>query len=84
MRQKLGIIQAVMNKPRLLVLDEPMNSLDSDSAREVRALISELNNGGTTVVLASHISEDIETLCTRIFSIENTVLTELTPKGIAL
>lgn len=84
MRQKLGIIQAVMNKPRLLVLDEPMNSLDSDSAREVRALISELNKGGTTVVLASHISEDIETLCTRIFSIENTVLTELTPKGIAL
>ncbi|MGN0655203.1 MAG: ABC transporter ATP-binding protein [Ruminiclostridium sp.] len=84
MRQKLGIIQAVMNKPRLLVLDEPMNSLDSDSAREVRTLISELNQSGTTIVLASHISEDIETLCTRIFSIENTGLTELNPKGATL
>ena len=84
MRQKLGIIQAVMNKPELLVLDEPMNSLDAESAREVRALISELNKDGTTVVLASHISDDIETLCTRIFSIENTVLTELAPKGITL
>ncbi|MGN0577259.1 MAG: multidrug ABC transporter ATP-binding protein, partial [Ruminiclostridium sp.] len=60
------------------------NSLDSDSAREVRALISELNISGTTVVLASHISEDIETLCTRIFSIENTCLTELNPKGVTL
>lgn len=84
MRQKLGIIQAVMNKPKLLVLDEPMNSLDSDSAREVRTLISELNKSGTTVVLASHISEDIETLCTRIFSIENTLVTELKRKGAAL
>ena len=84
MRQKLGIIQAVMNKPKLLVLDEPMNSLDSDSAREVRTLIAELNISGTTIVLASHISQDIETLCTRIFSIENTGLTELKPKGITL
>lgn len=84
MRQKLGIIQAVMNKPKLLVLDEPMNSLDSDSAREVRTLIAELNISGTTIVLASHISQDIETLCTRIFSIENTGLTELNPKGVTL
>lgn len=81
MRQKLGIIQAVMNKPQLLVLDEPMNSLDTESAREVRTLITELNKSGTTVVLASHISEDIDTLCSRIFSIENTRVTELKPKG---
>lgn len=81
MRQKLGIIQAVMNKPQLLVLDEPMNSLDTESAREVRTLITELNNNGATVVLASHISEDIDTLCSRIFSIENTRVTELKPKG---
>ncbi len=78
MRQKLGIIQAVMNKPELLVLDEPMNSLDTESVKEIRALFSELNEGGTTIVIASHISEDIETLCTRIFRIENAQVTELT------
>lgn len=77
MRQKLGIIQAVMNKPELLVLDEPMNSLDTESVNEIRKLFSELNEAGTTIVLASHISEDIETLCTRIFRIENAQITEL-------
>ncbi len=78
MRQKLGIIQAVMNKPELLVLDEPMNSLDTESVNEIRKLFSELNEAGTTIVIASHIAEDIETLCTRIFRIENAQVTEIT------
>lgn len=77
MRQKLGIIQAVMNKPELLILDEPMNSLDTESVNEIRSLFAELNLGGTTIVIASHISEDIETLCTRIFRIDNAELKEL-------
>ena len=71
MRQKLGIIQAVMNKPELLILDEPMNSLDTESAKEVRELLKELNATGTTIVIASHISDDIDMLCTKIFSVEN-------------
>lgn len=77
MRQKLGIIQAVMNKPELLILDEPMNSLDTESVNEIRKLFSELNEKGTTIVIASHIAEDIETLCTRIFCIENGEVAEL-------
>lgn len=77
MRQKLGIIQSVMNKPELLVLDEPMNSLDTESVNEIRKLFSELNAQGTTIVIASHIAEDIETLCTRIFRIENGEVSEL-------
>lgn len=80
MRQKLGIIQAVMNKPELLVLDEPMNSLDTESVNEIRKLFTELNMAGTTIVIASHISEDIETLCTRIFRVENAQVTELEVK----
>lgn len=71
MRQKLGIVQAVMNKPELLVLDEPMNSLDTESAAEIRKLFTELNRGGTTIVLASHIAEDIDSLCTKKFRIDN-------------
>ncbi len=78
MRQKLGIIQAVMNKPELLVLDEPMNSLDVESVTEIRRLFTELNAQGTTIVLASHIAEDIESLCTRIFRIENNSVAEVT------
>lgn len=77
MRQKLGIIQAVMNKPELLILDEPMNSLDTESVNEIRGLFSELNAQGTTIVIASHIAEDIETLCTRIFRIENGEVAEI-------
>ncbi len=71
MRQKLGIIQAVMNRPKLLVLDEPMNSLDEGSVSEIRRLFTELNALGTTIVLASHIAEDIEALCTRTYRIDN-------------
>lgn len=77
MRQKLGIIQAVMNKPELLVLDEPMNSLDDRSVGLVRELFTELNGGGTTIVLASHIAEDIESLCTKKFRIENASVSEV-------
>ncbi|MCM1024345.1 MAG: ATP-binding cassette domain-containing protein [Prevotella sp.] len=78
MRQKLGIVQAVMNKPELLVLDEPMNSLDDRSVGLVRELFAELNGGGTTVVLASHIAEDIQSLCTRKFRISGASVSEVT------
>lgn len=84
MRQKLGIIQAVMNKPELLVLDEPMNSLDAESVNEIRKLFSELNEAGATIVIASHISEDIEALCTRIFRIENAQVTEIEAKKVTV
>ena len=76
MRQKLGIIQAVMNRPELLVLDEPMNSLDTASVTEIRRLFTELNDLGTTIILASHFAEDIEQLCTRTFRIDNAEVTE--------
>lgn len=79
MRQKLGIIQAVMNKPELLVLDEPMNSLDTESVAEIRKLFLGLNRGGTTIVMASHIPEDIDSICKRKFRIENRTVKEVTP-----
>lgn len=76
MRQKLGIIQAIMNKPELIILDEPMNSLDSNSADEVRKLFLELNQQGATIVMASHIAEDIESLCTKKFLVDNCTVKE--------
>lgn len=76
MRQKLGIIQAVMNSPELLVLDEPMNSLDTESVSEIRGLFTELNKGGTTIVMASHIAEDISSLCTKKFRVDSRTVKE--------
>lgn len=76
MRQKLGIIQAVMNKPELLVLDEPMNSLDTQSVSEIRKLFTELNKDGATIVLASHIAEDIDSLCGKKFLIDDCIVKE--------
>lgn len=77
MRQKLGIIQAVMNKPELLILDEPMNSLDTQSVAEIRKLFTELNENGATIVLASHISEDISSLCGKKFLIDDCTVKEV-------
>lgn len=63
MRQRLGIAQAIMEKPTLLILDEPMNGLDNQGVEDIRRLLMELRDGGTTILLASHSREDIQILC---------------------
>ncbi len=66
MRQRLGLASALLQRPRLLILDEPTNGLDPQGIREFRELLVELNNGGTTVFLSSHLLAEIEALCTRV------------------
>ena len=66
MRQRLGLAAALLHAPRLLVLDEPTNGLDPRGIAEVRELLVELNRGGTTVFLSSHLLAEIEALCTRV------------------
>ncbi|MGI6706758.1 MAG: ATP-binding cassette domain-containing protein [Clostridia bacterium] len=63
MRQRLGIAQAIMGDPHLLILDEPMNGLDKQGVREMRRLFKELREEGKTILLASHNAEDISELC---------------------
>jgi ABC-2 type transport system ATP-binding protein len=63
MRQRLGIAQAIMEDPALLVLDEPLNGLDKHGVLEMRALIKNLRNEGKTILLASHNQSDIDELC---------------------
>lgn len=63
MRQRLGIAQAIMEDPDILVLDEPMNGLDNEGVEEMRELFLNLRNEGKTILLASHNKGDIEYLC---------------------
>jgi ABC-2 type transport system ATP-binding protein len=66
MRQRLGLAAALLRRPRLLILDEPTNGLDPRGIREVRDLLTELNEAGTTVFLSSHLLSEIEAFCTRV------------------
>jgi len=66
MRQRLGLANALLRAPRLLVLDEPTNGLDPQGIRDVRALLLELNRAGTTVFVSSHLLTEIEQMCTRV------------------
>jgi ABC-type multidrug transport system ATPase subunit len=66
MRQRLGLASALLRGPRLLILDEPTNGLDPRGIREVRDLLAELNDEGTTVFLSSHLLAEIDALCTRV------------------
>lgn len=71
MRQRLGIAQAIMEKPLLLILDEPTNGLDNQGIHDIRNLIKGLAKNGVTVILASHSREDIDTLCDTVFRINS-------------
>ena len=66
MKQRLGIAQAIMENPEILILDEPMNSLDNQGVEEIRKLLMELRDEGKTIVLASHNKEDIEIVCDKV------------------
>lgn len=71
MRQRLGIAQAIMEHPKLLILDEPMNGLDAQGLEDIRKLLLCLKEEGTTILLASHNTEDIDTLCDTVCRIQD-------------
>jgi ABC-2 type transport system ATP-binding protein len=66
MLQRVGIAQALVNDPELVILDEPMSGLDPLGRRDVRALILRLRDQGTTVFFSSHVLSDAEALCSRV------------------
>ena len=63
MKQKLDIAQAIMEKPKILLLDEPFNGLDDESVKLIKKLIIDLKNSGNTIIIATHIKDDIENFC---------------------
>ena len=76
MRQRLGIAQAIMEEPSLLILDEPMNGLDNQGVQEMRQLFLKLKEEGKTILLASHNREDIAALCDTTVEIDRGKITK--------
>lgn len=76
MRQRLGIAQAIMEEPDILILDEPMNGLDKEGVVDMRNLFLNLKKKGKTMVIASHNTEDIAILCDCVFEMEHGVIIE--------
>ena len=74
MRQRLGIAQAIMEDPEILILDEPMNGLDNAGVQDIRALLLGLKEQGKTILLASHNHEDIAALCDTVHEMDGGVL----------
>jgi len=69
-RQRVGVAQAILHKPRLLILDEPTNGLDPTQVQHMRDLIRELAQHAT-VILSTHILQEVEAICSRVIIIHN-------------
>ena len=75
MRQRLGLAQAIMEDPQLLILDEPMNGLDKDGVKDMRQYLLDLKAKGKTILIASHSAEDIDVLCDTVCEMDKGMLT---------
>ncbi|MCR5061378.1 MAG: ATP-binding cassette domain-containing protein [Saccharofermentans sp.] len=76
MRQRLGIAQALMEDPDILLLDEPMNGLDNNGVSDVKRILKDLKSRGKTIILASHHMEDIDELCDKVYRMDQGHLCE--------
>lgn len=74
MKQRLAIAAALLGDPEILVFDEPTNGLDPAGIAEIRELIKELYKGGKTIIMASHILDEVEKVCTHVAIIQKGVL----------
>lgn len=70
MRQRLGIAQAIMEQPDLLILDEVMNGLDKEGVSDIRKLLLSFRIQGKTLLISSHFAQDIDMLCDTVYEME--------------
>jgi ABC-2 type transport system ATP-binding protein len=73
MKQRLAIAAALVNDPELLILDEPTNGLDPEGIHQIRALITKIAEEGTTILLASHLLDEVEKVCNQVIVLKNGV-----------
>ncbi len=71
MKQRLAIASALLNNPEILILDEPTNGLDPQGIHEIRKIIKEIAAKGTTILLASHLLDEVEKVCSHVVVIRN-------------
>ena len=76
-KQKLGIAQVLMEDPELIVLDEPLNGIENDTAKEVRKILNEEKKKDKIIIVASHIKEDIDTLADVVYNIDNGIVEKI-------
>lgn len=79
MKQRLGIAQAIMEKPKLLIFDEPLNGLDVAAIDDMRSLFHEMAGEGMTIIIASHNRDDISFLCRRVYQMNTGRLSLIEP-----
>lgn len=77
MRQRLGLAQAIMENPDILILDEPMNGLDKDGVKDMRKYLLNLKAQGKTILVASHSAEDIDILCDTVYEMDKGVMSRV-------
>lgn len=75
MRQRLGLAQAIMEDPKLLILDEPFNGLDKEGVADMRKYLLKFKEQGKTILIASHSAEDIDILCDTVCEMDKGVMT---------
>ena len=66
MKQRMAIASALLNDPEILILDEPTNGLDPQGIHEIRQIIQEITKNGTTILLASHLLDEVEKVCSHV------------------
>ncbi len=76
MKQRLGIAQAIMEDPEILILDEPFNGLDKGGVEDLKEKLAELKSHGKTILMTSHIYQDMEELSDYIYEVDNGSLVE--------
>ena len=77
MRQRLGLAQAIMENPKILILDEPFNGLDKEGVKEMREYLLSYKEQGKTILICSHSAEDIEVLCETVHEMDKGAITRL-------
>ncbi|MCI5701268.1 MAG: ATP-binding cassette domain-containing protein [Erysipelotrichaceae bacterium] len=78
MKQKLGIAQAIMEQPEVIILDEPFNGIEEFSVKKIKEYLKSLKKQGKTIILSSHIKEDLQELCDFIYLFDDKKVKEIT------
>lgn len=77
MKQKVCLVQAIMENPKIIMLDEPMNGLDEESIKTIREVILKLKRENKAIIITSHNKEDIDILCDEVYKMDSGVLSKV-------